>query len=160
MLLSQQGLCGLTNPFVTCVSSFGGYFWVGSDSVFRDCLWVKRGCVGWRIHSSPVKEVSGGIFDSAASQFSMTVYESTGAVNTQEKIYVYIYMKWWLSFRCRFLHRQRRSFCCRFHDRQRRSFRCRFLHRQRRSFCLKKNLINLRSWEGGVKPVLDRPKQG
>jgi len=39
-----------------------------------------------------VKEVSGGIFDSAASQFSMTVYESTGAVNTQEKIYVYIYI--------------------------------------------------------------------
>ena len=26
-------------------------------------------------------------------------------------------------------------------------------------FVLKK-LINLRSWEGGVKPVLDRPKQG
>jgi len=25
---------------------------------------------------------------------------------------------------------------------------------------LKKKLINLRSWEGGVKPVLDRPKQG
>ena len=25
---------------------------------------------------------------------------------------------------------------------------------------LKKNLINLRSWEGGVKPVLDKPKQG
>ena len=23
-----------------------------------------------------------------------------------------------------------------------------------------KKLINLRSWEGGVKPVLDRPKQG
>jgi len=27
-------------------------------------------------------------------------------------------------------------------------------------FLFKKKLINLRSWEGGVKPVLDRPKQG
>jgi len=28
------------------------------------------------------------------------------------------------------------------------------------SVFLKKKLINLRSWEGGVKPVLDKPKQG
>jgi len=25
---------------------FGGLFWVGSDSIFRDCLWVKMGCGG------------------------------------------------------------------------------------------------------------------
>jgi len=86
--------------------------------------------------------------------------KTTVFVNTQEKIYVYIYTKWWLSFRCRFHDRQWRSFRCRFLHRQRRSFRCRFLHRQRRSVCFKKKLINLRSWEGGVKPVLDRPKQG
>jgi hypothetical protein len=31
------------------------------------------------MHSSPLKGVSGAIFVSAASQFSLTVYESTGA---------------------------------------------------------------------------------
>jgi len=31
------------------------------------------------MHSPPLKGVSGAIFDSAASQFSLTVYESTGA---------------------------------------------------------------------------------
>jgi hypothetical protein len=31
------------------------------------------------MHSSPVKAVSGAISEWAASQFSLTVYESTGA---------------------------------------------------------------------------------
>jgi hypothetical protein len=31
---TQQGLCALTNPCVTCGSSFGYHFWVGSDSLF------------------------------------------------------------------------------------------------------------------------------
>jgi hypothetical protein len=31
------------------------------------------------MHSSPVKGVSRAIFESAASQFSLAVYESTGA---------------------------------------------------------------------------------
>jgi acyl-coenzyme A thioesterase PaaI-like protein len=42
--------------------------------------------VGWRIHSSLVKGVSAAICDSAASQFSLTVYESTGAVGLDESI--------------------------------------------------------------------------
>jgi len=40
----------LRNQCVTFESRFGGYFWVGSDLVFLDCLWVNRGCVGWRIY--------------------------------------------------------------------------------------------------------------
>ena len=32
--------------FVTCENSFGGFFLVGSDSVFLDCLRVDRGSVG------------------------------------------------------------------------------------------------------------------
>ena len=40
LFLSQQGLCGLTNPFVTYESRFGGYFWVGTDSVFLDSFLV------------------------------------------------------------------------------------------------------------------------
>jgi len=42
--------------------------------------------VGWRIHSSPVKGVSGAIFYWAPSQFSMTIYESTGAVGADDSI--------------------------------------------------------------------------
>jgi hypothetical protein len=83
LFVSQQGL---TNPFVTCEKSFEGYFWEGSDSVFLDCLWVTRGYLGCRIHSPPVKAVSGAIFEWAASKFSLTVYESTGAVGADESI--------------------------------------------------------------------------
>jgi hypothetical protein len=42
--------------------------------------------VGKRIHSSPVQGVSGAIFEWAASHFSLTVYESTGAVGADESI--------------------------------------------------------------------------
>jgi hypothetical protein len=81
--MSQQGL---TNPFVTCEKSFEGYFLVVSDSVFLDCLLVTRACFGCRIHSPPVKAVSGAISEWAASQFSLTVYDSTGAVGADESI--------------------------------------------------------------------------
>jgi len=86
LLISQQGLWGLTNPFVTCENSFKGYFWVGSNSVFLDCLWVTRGCLGCQIHSPLVKAVSGAISEWAASQFSLNVYESTGVVWADECI--------------------------------------------------------------------------
>jgi len=42
--------------------------------------------VGRRIHSSPVKGVSGAIFEWAPNQFSLTVYESTKAVGADESI--------------------------------------------------------------------------
>jgi len=42
--------------------------------------------VGRRIHSSPGKAVSGAIFEWATSQFSFTVYESTGDVGADESI--------------------------------------------------------------------------
>jgi len=85
--MSQQGLCGLTYPFITCESSFRSHFLEGNSSVFRDCWWVKRGCLGWRIHSPPVKAVSGAISELATSQFSLTVYESIGAVWADESIH-------------------------------------------------------------------------
>jgi hypothetical protein len=50
MFMSQKGLSGQRNPFVTC----------------------ERSCRG--------------IFDWATSQFSLTVYESTGAVRADESI--------------------------------------------------------------------------
>jgi hypothetical protein len=86
LFMSQQGLCGLTNPFITCENSFRSCFCEGAASVFGDCLQVKRGCAGTRIHSSPVQGVSGAICEWAASQFSLTVYESTGAVGADESI--------------------------------------------------------------------------
>jgi len=87
LFISQKGLCGLTNPFITSESNFGGYFWLRSDSVFLDCLWVKRGCVAWRIQSSPANAVSGAIFEWAATQFSLILYESIGAMWANESIH-------------------------------------------------------------------------
>jgi hypothetical protein len=46
----------------------------------------QQGCGGLRIHSSPVKGVSGSIFDWAPSRFFMTVYESNGAEWADESI--------------------------------------------------------------------------
>jgi hypothetical protein len=86
LFMSQKGLWGLTNSFVTCEKRFEGCFWVGSNLVFLDCLWVTRGCLGSRIHWPPVKAVSGAISEWEASQFSLTVYESTGAVGADESI--------------------------------------------------------------------------
>jgi len=45
-----------------------------------------QGLFGLRIHSPPVKAVSGAISEWAASQFSFTVYESTRAVGADESI--------------------------------------------------------------------------
>jgi hypothetical protein len=42
--------------------------------------------MGYQIHSPLVKAVSGAISEWAASQFSMTVYESTRAVGAYESI--------------------------------------------------------------------------
>jgi hypothetical protein len=42
--------------------------------------------LGCQIHSPPVKAVSGAISEWAASQFSLTVYESTGPVWADESI--------------------------------------------------------------------------
>jgi len=46
----------------------------------------QKGLCGRRIHSSPLKGVSGAIFEWAPSQFSLTVYESTKAVGADESI--------------------------------------------------------------------------
>jgi hypothetical protein len=105
LLMSEQGLCGLTNTFVTCERSYGGYLWVGSDSVFLDCLWVNRGCVGWRIHSSPLKAVSGAISEWAATQFSLTFYDSTGVVRAEDSL-----CHLWKQFRWPFISSQLLSF--------------------------------------------------
>jgi hypothetical protein len=38
LFMSQQGLCGLTNPFITSESTFEGFLCVDTVSVFLDCL--------------------------------------------------------------------------------------------------------------------------
>jgi len=42
--------------------------------------------LGCGIHSSPVKEVSGAISEWGATRFSLSVYESTGAVRVDKSI--------------------------------------------------------------------------
>jgi hypothetical protein len=103
--MSQQGLCGLTNPFVTCESSFGGYFWVGSNLVFLDSFYVNRGSVRWWIHASALKTFSVMISERATTQFSLTVFESTGAVCADESM-----RHLWKQFRGLLLSGQRLSF--------------------------------------------------
>ena len=103
--LSQQVLWLWRIPCVISGNSFSGDFWVGSDSVFLDCLWVNKGCVGWRINLTPVEAVSGAISDLATTQFSLTVYESTGAVCVDEsKHQLCKQFRWW------FMNQHRLSF--------------------------------------------------
>jgi hypothetical protein len=102
---SQQVLCALRIPCVISGNSFGDDFWVGNDSVFLDCSRVNRGCVRWRIHASPLEAVSGAISEWWATQFSLTVYESTGAVWAHEFI-----CHLWKQFRGLFLTGRRLSF--------------------------------------------------
>jgi hypothetical protein len=105
LFMSHQGLFELTNPLVTYERSFGGYFWLCSEFVFLDCLWDNRGRVGWRFHSSPVKRVSRATYEWAATQFSLTVYESTEAVCVDASI-----RHLWKEFLELFLTQQRVSF--------------------------------------------------
>jgi len=61
--------------------------------------------LGCRIHSPPVKAFSGALSEWAASQFSLTVYESTGAVVAYEFI-----RHMWKEFRGLLLLGQRLGF--------------------------------------------------
>jgi len=81
---SQQGLCVLTNPCVSFRTSFGDDYWVPSDSVFLEYFWVNGGCVRWRIHLSPMEAVSVNISEVAATQLSLTISETIGAVFDNE----------------------------------------------------------------------------
>jgi len=105
LFLTQQGLCALTNPCITCGCSFLDNFWVGNDSVFLDYFWITRGYVRWWINVSPVEAISVTISESAATFFSLTICESTWAVCDDESM-----RQLWNQFRYRFLSRQWRSF--------------------------------------------------
>jgi len=78
---------------------------VSSDSVFIDDFWVNKGCMSWWIHASTMKAISLIIFESAATQFSLTIYETTGAVSADESM-----RQPWKPFCWQFLSRQRLSF--------------------------------------------------
>jgi hypothetical protein len=84
--MSQQGLWGFTNPFVTCGKRFGGLLLRRQRLSFPRLFRSHQGCLGCRIHSLPVKAVSEAISEWAASQFSLTVYESRGAVGADVSI--------------------------------------------------------------------------
>jgi hypothetical protein len=105
LFISQQGLCALTNPWVTSGNIFGDDFWEGSDSVFLDYFWVNRCCVRWGFHVSSLEAVLEGNSEWAATQFSLTVNESTGEVWADESI-----RHLWMQFRGLFVSGQRLSF--------------------------------------------------
>jgi len=84
---------------------FRGLYLNGQGVSFLNFIWVSRRCVGWWIHSSLVKAVSGTISERATTQFFMTVYESKGAAWADESI-----RHLWKEFRGLFLTSQRISF--------------------------------------------------
>jgi hypothetical protein len=65
--------------------------------------------VGWRIHSLPQKSVSRATSKWAATQFSVTVYESKGAVLADKFI-----RHLWKQFRGLFMSGKQLSFPCLF----------------------------------------------
>jgi len=104
LFLSQQGLRALSNPRVTFERCFGDDFWVGTDSVFIDLLWVNKGCK-LRIHASPMEVVSVRISEATTTQFSLTISKSTGAVGVNEST-----RHLWNRFRWRFWSRSDSDF--------------------------------------------------
>jgi hypothetical protein len=105
LFLSQQRLRALMNPCVSSWSSFSDDFWVGNDLVFHEYFLVNRGCVRQGIHASALEIVSVMIYESVATQISLTIFESTGAVCADESMRQLLkQFRWW------FFSRQRHSF--------------------------------------------------
>jgi hypothetical protein len=70
----------LTNPRVSCGESLGDDFGVVSYSVFGDDYRVNKDCAPIRNQASTGEVVAVTIFKSAATQFSVSISESTGTV--------------------------------------------------------------------------------
>ena len=77
---SQHGLCALTNPRVSLGSTVFDGFWVGSYTAFGDDFRVNRDCVRGRIQALAGDAVSFMLSESAATQFSLAISESTGTL--------------------------------------------------------------------------------
>ena len=113
LFLSQQGLRALPNPRVSFGWFLGDDLWVGTELVFVDYFWVKRGCWRWEIHVSPLESVSLMISETVVTQFSITVSKSPGAGNPDESArHLLNLFRWW------FPSRHRLSFCCFFLSQQ------------------------------------------
>jgi len=105
LFLSQQGLRALPNPRVSFGWFLGDDFWVGSELVFVDYFWVKRGCWRLQIHASPLESVSLMISETVVAKFPFTVSKSTGAGRADESR-----RHLWKLFRWRFRSRYRLRF--------------------------------------------------
>jgi len=80
-------ISALPNPRLTFGRFLGDYFPVGTDLVFVDFFWGNRGCEHFRIHASPLEGVSIIIYESAATQLSLTISESIGAVSADKSMH-------------------------------------------------------------------------
>ena len=101
----QQGMCAQTKPNINYGSSFGDNFKTVNDLVFGDDFWVKWDCVRWWIQASSGETVSLIVSESAATQFSLAISESTRTLCTDEST-----RKLWKQCRWWFLSRQLLSF--------------------------------------------------
>jgi hypothetical protein len=75
----STGAVGAYESIRHICKEFRGLLLIGQQLGFPRLFMNHQGCLGCRIHSSHVKAVSGVIFEWAVSQFSLIVYESTGA---------------------------------------------------------------------------------
>jgi hypothetical protein len=74
----------VSNPFVTRGRSFVEVFWFRSDAVFEYDFLSHEGCRRRRIYVSPVEAVLLMISESAATEFSVVIFEPTRAVGAVE----------------------------------------------------------------------------
>jgi len=102
MISDQYGQCARTNLI--------DGFWVGSDSVFARDFAVYKVSLRRRIQASALEADSLIISQSSATQYSVTITESTGSVRTYES-----------------KHQLGENFQWRFQTREQLSFRCWFL---------------------------------
>jgi hypothetical protein len=103
---SQQGFCALTNPRISLRSTVVDVFWVSSYSAFGDDFGVNRDRVRGRIQPSAGEAVSLTVYESAATQFSLAISDSTGTLCADESLHqLWKKSRWWclsrqlLSFR-------------------------------------------------------------
>jgi hypothetical protein len=93
------------NTHVSSGNIFSDDLWVGSDSVFLDSFCVNKGSVRWWIHASALDTFLVTISESPATEFSLTISKSTGAVCAEESM-----RHLWKQFRGLFVSGQQLSF--------------------------------------------------
>jgi len=112
--MSQNGLCGQTNPFVTLWKEFRGQLLIGQRLSFTWLFMSHQGLFGLPNPFATSESSFGGYIWLGSESFSFTVYESTGAMGADESI-----RHLWKEFQGQFLNGHRVRFLWLFMSQQR-----------------------------------------